>query len=86
MKPPTDRQILFAQRIFNRTNVPLPEEKTSQAYFCYIRDNIEKYKNIMCAIRYEANRDKYNSRNKRNSYMDEDQDASWAASMDFDWL
>ncbi len=94
MKPPTERQLLFARRIAHFTGVPLPEEETSQAYFYYIRDNIEKYKNRVKVIRHEVNvmrhekaiREKYNSRNERTSYMDEEQDAAWAASMDFGWM
>ena len=44
MKPASDKQIAFAFLINQVTKISLPEEKTAQAYFIYIRDNIDEYK------------------------------------------
>lgn len=85
MKEPSEEQISFARSISFVTKVPLPEEKTAQAYFIYIRDNIDRYKCLRrCAI-YERKREKQ-KRKIYNSYMDDEQDATWAAAMDFSWM
>lgn len=89
MKPPTDKQIRFAQKIHFQMQIPLPEEKTSQAYYIYIRDNIEKYNQIIRDEWYHYHQfmRKYRQlRRSKGSYMDEEQDAAWAASMDFGWM
>ena len=41
---PTDKQISYANAIHHLMGVPLPEEKTKQAYFLYIRDNYKDYR------------------------------------------
>ena len=42
MKEPSEKQVSFARSISFVTKVPLPEEETAQAYFKYIRDNIDR--------------------------------------------
>lgn len=39
MKTPTDKQMAFAEAIERFTGVPLPEIRTRQSLFLYIRDN-----------------------------------------------
>ena len=88
MKEPSEKQISFARSISFVTKVPLPEEETAQAYFIYIRDNIDRYKCLRrCAI-YERQmeREREKVRKMYNSYMDDEQDAAWAAAMDFSWM
>ena len=88
MKEPSEKQISFARSISFVTKVPLPEEETAQAYFIYIRDNIERYKCLRrCAI-YERQRERAREKERKiyNSYMDDEQDAAWAAAMDFSWM
>ena len=88
MKEPSEKQVSFARSISFVTKVPLPEEETAQAYFIYIRDNIERYKSLRrCAI-YERQleREREKERKRYNSYMDDEQDAAWAAAMDFSWM
>lgn len=89
MKEPSEKQISFARSINFVTKVPLPEEETAQAYFIYIRDNIDRYKCLRrCAI-YEHQKECEQEKQKRkiyNSYMDDEQDAAWAAAMDFSWM
>lgn len=87
MKEPSDRQVAFAVWISNKLKKPLPEENTAQAYFLYIRDNIEEYKKIQRNYLYDHQRlREQQSKHIYNSYMDDGQDASWAAAMDFDWM
>lgn len=88
MKEPSEKQISFARSISFVTKVPLPEEETAQAYFIYIRDNIDRYKCLRrCAI-YERQRERKREKERKiyNSYMDDEQDAAWAATMDFSWM
>ena len=88
MKEPSEKQVSFARSISFVTKVPLPEEETAQAYFVYIRDNIDRYKCLRrCAI-YERQRERERGKERKiyNSYMDDEQDAAWAASMDFSWM
>lgn len=88
MKEPSEKQVSFARSISFVTKVPLPEEETAQAYFIYIRDNIERYKCLRrCAI-YERQRERKREKERKiyNSYMDDEQDAAWAAAMDFSWM
>ena len=87
MKLPSEKQIVFADLINAKTGKPLPKEKTAQAYFIYIRDNIEEYKRIQEFNRYKRrNESKKKSYHIYNTIMDDDQDADWAAAMDFSWL
>lgn len=88
MKEPSEKQVSFAHSISFVTKVPLPEEETAQAYFIYIRDNIDRYKCLRrCAI-YERQRKREREKERKmyNSYMDDEQDAAWAAAMDFSWM
>ena len=89
MKEPSEKQASFARSISFVTKVPLPEEETAQAYFIYIRDNVDRYKCLRrCAI-YERQRAREQEKQKRkiyNSVMDDEQDAAWAAAMDFSWM
>ena len=88
MKEPSEKQVSFAHSISVVTKVPLPEEETAQAYFIYIRDNIDRYKCLRrCAI-YEHQREREQEKERKiyNSYMDDEQDAAWAAAMDFSWM
>ena len=88
MKEPSEKQVSFARSISFVTKVPLPEEETAQAYFIYIRDNIDRYKCLRrCAI-YERQMERAREKERKiyNSYMDDEQDAAWAASMDFSWM
>ena len=88
MKEPSEKQVSFARSISFVTKVPLPEEETAQAYFIYIRDNIDRYKCLRrCAI-YERQIERAREKERKiyNSYMDDEQDAAWAASMDFSWM
>lgn len=89
MKEPSEKQVSFARSISFVTKVPLPEEETAQAYFIYIRDNIDRYKCLRNCIIYERQRERKQEKQKRkmyNSYMDDEQDAAWAAAMDFSWM
>ena len=86
MKPASDKQIAFAFLINQVTKISLPEEETAQAYFIYIRDNIDEYKRKKREKIATSRRVLRPYMKKYGSYMDEDDDASWAASMDFDWM
>lgn len=89
MKEPSKKQISFARNISVVTKVPLPEEETAQAYFIYIQENIDRYKALKSAMIYERQREREREKQKRkiyNSHMDDEQDAAWAAAMDFSWM
>lgn len=86
MKPASDKQIAFAFLINQATKIPLPEEETAQAYFIYIRDNIAEYKRKKREKRAKSWSLLKPYMKKYGSYLDEDDDASWAASMDFGWM
>ena len=87
MKEPSDRQIVFAVWISQVTNKPLPTENTAQAYFLYIQDNIEQYRKLR-ADKRKGRAYNYHQTKRRvySSVMDDEQDASWAAAMDFSWM
>lgn len=89
MKEPSEKQISFARNISAITKAPLPEENTAQAYFFYIQENINRYKALKSAMIYEHQREREREKQKRrmyNSHMDDEQDAAWAATMDFSWM
>ena len=89
MKPASDKQIVFAKTINWYTKAPLPKEESAFAYWQYIQENFEAYQKEYRYRKYEAERKrKEEKRNRKlyNSYMDDDQDASWAAAMDFSWM
>lgn len=89
MKPASDKQIIFAHRIHSATGKPLPQEKSASAYFIYIHDNIEEYNTIQARRRaaYHSFLRKYKAEQHiYNSHLDEEQDAAWAAAMDFSWM
>lgn len=87
MKEPSDKQKVFAIWISKVTNKPLPIENTAQAYFLYIQDNIEQYQKLKTEKQKE-HVDNYHKIIKHiyNSVMDDEEDASWAAAMDFSWM
>lgn len=87
MKEPSDRQIAFAARISHLTKIPMPTANTAQAYFIYIRDNVEQYKKLRNNYLYDCQRERERrSKHIYNSVMDDEQDAAWAAAMDFSWM
>ena len=89
MKEPSKKQVSFARSISFVTKVPLPEEETAQAYFLYIQENIERYNCLRRAAIYERQRERAREKERRkiyNSVMDDEQDAAWAAAMDFSWM
>lgn len=43
MKPPTEKQLSFAKIIATELMIELPEEKTRQSLFLFIRDNKPKF-------------------------------------------
>jgi lysyl-tRNA synthetase class I len=87
MKEPSDRQIAFAVRISHLTKKPMPTENTAQAYFIYIRDNIQEYQKLRRNYLYDRQRLREQQPQRiYNSVMDDEQDAAWAASMDFSWM
>lgn len=43
MKPPTEKQMKFAEIIAAALNIKLPQEKTRQSLFLFIRDNRPKF-------------------------------------------
>ena len=88
MKEPSEKQISFARSISFVTKVPLPEEETAQAYFIYIRDNIDRYKCLRKCAMYERQMEREREKERKiyNSYADDEQDAAWAAAMDFSWM
>ena len=88
MKEPSDKQIVFACWISQVTGKQLPKENTAQAYFLYIQENIQQYKKIRSEKRKNNvyNYHKLPRKHLYNSVMDDEQDASWAAAMDFDWM
>lgn len=87
MKEPSEKQIAFAILISKVTNKPLPKENTAQAYFLYIQDNIEEYRKLKAEKQRKC---KYNRNTTRkrvyNCTLDDEEDASWAAAMDFGWM
>ena len=90
MKPASERQIEFANLINAVTLIPLPQEKTAFAYWKYIQDHLEEYnkyraKHIKNAKSFERGL-RAKSKALYGSYMDDEQDASWAAAMDFSWM
>lgn len=87
MKEPSDRQVAFAIRISRLTKKPMPTENTARAYFLYIRDNVQEYQKIRSNYLYDRQR-LIGRQHKRiyNSVVDDEQDAAWAASMDFSWM
>jgi hypothetical protein len=89
MKPASDKQISFAKTINWYTKIPLPLEETASAYWKYIQDNIEAYQKEYRYRKYEAERkcrDEKRNRKLYNTYMDDEEDSSWAAAMDFSWM
>ena len=87
MKKPSDKQIVFACWISRVLNKPLPTENTAQAYFVYIRDNLELYQKTKSEIQEEHVRRFHKSRTHASySVMDKGEDAEWAAAMDFSWM
>lgn len=43
MKPPTEKQMKFAEIIASSLMIKLPQEKTRQSLFLFIRDNRPKF-------------------------------------------
>lgn len=97
MKWATTKQIEFAELINLHTGVPLPEVPTLLNYRIYISKNVEKYNEIMREKRKQRfHNGHYSStiinlhgrnRGKNGAFLpDEEQDAEWAAAMDFDWM
>ena len=80
--------MIFAHFIHEVTGKPLPTEKTAQAYFYYIQDNIEEYKKTKPKKRKKAYINYFELPKKHiyNLIMDDEEDASWAAAMDFSWM
>lgn len=87
MKQPSEKQMNFANKISNSLNKPVPTEKTAQAYFLYISENLEAYQEKEARLRaaWKKMRRKTASYNK-TYYLDDEEDASWAAAMDFSWM
>jgi hypothetical protein len=83
MKPASEKQISFAKTISWYTKIPLPQEETSFAYWKYISENIESYQKEYRYRRYEEEK---KQRKVYNTYMDDEEDSSWAAAMDFSWM
>ena len=46
MKPPSEKQIKFAQKIAITLQKNLPVEKTSYTYWKFIKDNVDKYNKV----------------------------------------
>lgn len=89
MKSASDKQISFAKTISWYTKIPLPLEETAFAYWKYIQENIEAYQKEYRHRRYEAERECRDAKRNRklyNTYMDDEEDSSWAAAMDFSWM
>ena len=92
MKPASEKQIIFASKIAWVLDIDMPKEKTAQAYFSFIQEHIEEYQ-IKKKEQEEARR-KYllkHPKSKAHSkrywqVTDEEQDADWAAAMDFGWM
>jgi hypothetical protein len=51
MKQPSEKQMNFANKISNSLNKPVPTEKTAQAYFLYISENLEAYQEKEARLR-----------------------------------
>ena len=90
MKKPSEKQIVFAELISAATKIPLPQEQTAFAYWKYIQDNLEEYNKYRAEHIKNAKKLERESITKNKviygSYMDDEQDASWAAAMDFGWM
>ena len=97
MKWATTKQIEFAELINIHTGIPLPEVPTRLNYQIYLSKNIEKYNEIMREKRKRRfHNGHYSStiitihrgnRNEDGAFpLDEEQDAEWAAAMDFSWM
>ena len=43
MKPPTEKQLEFGKKIAELLGINLPQEKTRQSMFLFIRDNKPKF-------------------------------------------
>ena len=86
-KEPSDKQKVFAIWISKTIKKPLPAENTAQAYFFYIQDNIEQYQKLRIEKKKEYVYS--NQKTRKHTYnlvMDDEEDASWAAAMDFGWM
>ena len=93
MKPASENQIIFASKIAWVLDIDMPKEKTAQAYFLFIQENLEEYqikkKEQNEAIRkYRLTRPKLESKSKRymRSEIDDMHDSDWVAAMDFGWM
>lgn len=89
MKPASEKQISFAKTINWYTKIPLPSEDSSFAYWKYIQENLEAYQREYRYRKYEAERkcrDAKRNRKLYNTYMDDEEDSSWVAAMDFSWM
>lgn len=72
MRPPTEKQMKFAEIIAAALRIKLPQEKTRQSLFLFIRDNRPRF-------------DKEQKESRRSSYdwsdmldPEEDRDMFWA--------
>lgn len=65
----------------------MPQEETASAYWKYIQDNLDEY-NKKRAERIKKFERGLMAKSQvlYGSYMDDDQDTSWAAAMDFSWM
>ena len=46
-KPATEKQIAFAHKIAEALGIPYPQEETRQSLFLFIRDNRQKFEELM---------------------------------------
>ena len=51
---PTEKQVKFAEAISAVIGLPIPEERTRQSLFLFIRDNKAKYDAMRDAMRTEC--------------------------------
>lgn len=65
MKPPTEKQLSFAKIISTELMVELPEEKTRQSLFLFIRDNRPEFDAIQQNKKFDAIQ-----RNKRRDWAE----------------
>ena len=52
MKPPTEKQLEFGKKIAELLGINLPQEKTRQSMFLFIRDNKPKFDEMQKKTRW----------------------------------
>lgn len=92
-KAPSEKQSKYVRDIIRWLGKEPPHEFSAAAYYRYIKENIDELKKVQANYYEERSKTLWISSYKKSgqskhhyySVMDEEEDADWRASMDFDW-